>query len=66
MRLAFSPDGYTLAIGCRDGEIYIFTSSDDDDWSEAAMLHDHSSNVRHCTYCPCQYLNVDSDLRTLL
>ena len=45
-RLAFSPDGNLLAVGCGGGRIYIYAVTDNK-WAQVSNIAYHSTSVRY-------------------
>jgi WD40 repeat protein len=61
-RLAYSPNSQQLAIGCRDGSIYLWMVDQSDDEEFSAKLSGHQDDVLSIAYSPCgQWIACGSD-----
>jgi WD40 repeat protein len=52
-QLAYSPNSQQLAIGCRDGSIYLWTVDQSGDEEFSAKLSGHQDTIYSIAYSPC-------------
>ena len=66
--LKFSPDGTLLAVGCEDGNIYVYVCNIDENvFRRKAVCRGHASSVTHIDFSSnSQYLQSNSSDCTLL